>query len=231
MKLSCIIVDDDPFFSTMLNKMCEQHESIDVKEVFENPKEALEFLQKESVDLIWLDVEMPQLSGFDLLKNLVLDPYIIMTTSKEEYAFEAFQLQVADYVKKPISVVKFKETVEKALKHFQSATAGSLPPKSENIFVKVDGKYIKLNFSEILYLENIGDYVKITTDNQTHIVLATMKYLEEKLGHPFIRVHRSFIVNINKIVDIEESTLVIGKKMIPISRANKTELLKNLNMI
>lgn len=231
MKLSCIIVDDDRFFVTLLNKMCEHHGSLEVKGVFENPEEALAFLESENVDIIWLDVEMPQLSGFDLLKNIISEPYIIITTSKVEYAYEAFQHKVSDYLKKPISVVKFKETIDKALKHFQTHPTAEIQNKNENIFVKIDGKYIKLNFSEILYLENVGDYVKIFTESNSHLILATMKYLEGKLGLPFVRVHRSFIVNINKIVDIEESTLVIGKKVIPISRLNKMDLLKNLNMI
>jgi DNA-binding LytR/AlgR family response regulator len=231
MKLSCIIVDDDRFSSTLLYKMCKNHESLNVKGVFENPEDALVFLENEYVDIIWLDVEMPQLSGFDLLKNIISEPYIIITSSKVEYAFEAFEHKVSDYLKKPILVLKFKETVEKALNYFQSHAKAEIQNKNESIFVKIEGKYIKLNFTEILYLENIGDYVKIYTESKTHLVLATMKYLEGKLPLPFVRVHRSFIVNINKIVDIEESTLVIANKVIPISRLNKVALLKNLNMI
>ena len=229
MKLSCIIVDDDPFSGSLLQKLCEQHELLNVQAVFENPQEALLFLQNEQVDLVWLDVEMPQLTGFELLKNIVSVPYVIMTTSSIDYAFEAFQHQVSDFIQKPISVSRFKEAVEKVVKNFKVLNSSN--SKSDSIFVKADGKFIKLNSSEISYLENIGDYVRISTDNQTLTIHATMKYLEVKLGHPFMRVHRSFIVNINKIVDIEENNLVIGKKVIPISRANKAELLSKLNML
>ena len=229
MKLSCIIVDDDPFSSSILLKLCEQHELFNVLAVFENPEETLSFLQNEKVDLIWLDVEMPQLTGFDFIKNIVFVPYIIMTTSLTDYAFEAFQHQVSDFIQKPISVARFKEAVEKVIKNFK--VLNNPNSKSDSIFIKVDGKFIKLNYQEIGYLENIGDYVKVITDSQTLTIHATMKYLEEKLGLPFVRVHRSYIVNINKIVDIEENNLVIGKKVIPISRANKAELLGKLNML
>lgn len=229
MKLKCIIVEDELMARMALQRLCEQHDSLSLIAVFENVKDALLFLSKEPVDLIWLDVEMPGLSGFDLLKSLSSMPQVIMTTSKVEYAFEAYQYQVTDYIQKPITQPRFKIAVEKVLDLNTRKTAAS--PERSEIYVKTDGRYIRLSYNDILYVENLGDYVKIFTKKQSYVVHTTMKYLEEKLGNSFLRVHRSYIVHLDKIVDIEENTLVIEDKVIPISRANKPELMNKLNML
>ena len=212
-----------------LQRLCEQHESLDLFSVFENAEDALVFLSTEKVDVIWLDVEMPGLSGFDLLENLTSIPQVIMTTTKTEYAFDAYQYQVTDYLKKPIMLPRFKMAVDKVLE--LNARKTSVSTQRQEIYVKTEGRYIRLPYSDILYIENIGDYVKIFTQDNSYIIHTTMKYLEEKLGGQFLRVHRSFIVHLDKIVDIEENNLVIAKKVIPISRANKPELMNRLNML
>ncbi len=201
MRLRCIIVDDELMARKSLERLCEQHDSLHLIGIFENAEDALQFLSKESINLIWLDVEMPGLSGFDLLKNLTSMPQVIMTTSKVEYAFEAYQYQVTDYIQKPITMPRFKMAVEKVLELNTRKTTAS--PEREEIYVKADGRYIRLAYADILYIENIGDYVNIITQRQSYIVHTTMKYLEEKLGSNFLRVHRSFIVHLDKIVDIE----------------------------
>jgi DNA-binding LytR/AlgR family response regulator len=229
MKLKCIIVEDELMARIALQRLCEQHDSLILIGVFENATDALLFLAKEQIDLIWLDVEMPGLTGFDLLKSLSSMPQVIMTTSRVEYAFEAYQYQVTDYIQKPITQPRFKMAVEKVLELNIRKTTVS--PERHEIYVKTDGRYIRLSYDDILYVENIGDYVKIFTKKQSYIVHTTMKYLEEKLGNDFLRVHRSYIVHLDKIVDIEENTLVIENKVIPISRANKPELINRLNML
>lgn len=229
MKLRCIIVEDEVMARKSLQRLCEQHESLDLVSVFENAEDALVFLSTEKVDVIWLDVEMPGLSGFDLLENLTAIPQVIMTTTKTEYAFDAYQYQVTDYLKKPIMLPRFKMAVDKVLE--LNARKTSVSTQRQEIYVKSEGRYIRLPYSEILYIENIGDYVKIFTQDNSYIIHTTMKYLEEKLGGQFLRVHRSFIVHLDKIVDIEENNLVIAKKVIPISRANKPELMNRLNML
>jgi two-component system LytT family response regulator len=156
-------------------------------------------------------------------------PQVIMTTSKTEYAFEAYQYQVTDYIQKPIMQNRFRIAIEKVLE-LKILKTTAIPERNE-IYVKADGRYIRLAYANILYIENIGDYVKIFTETQSYIVHTTMKYLEEKLDSSFLRVHRSFIVHLDKIVDIEENTLVISNKVIPISRANKSELMNRLNML
>ena len=229
MKLKCIIVEDEIMARKSLQRLCEQHDSLHLIAAFENAEDALAFLATEEVELIWLDVEMPGLSGFGLLENLTSMPQVIMTTTKTEYAFDAYQYQVTDYLQKPITLPRFKVAVEKVLELNSRKTTVS--PERQEIYVKIEGRYIRLPYAEITFVENIGDYVKIFTTKNSYVVHTTMKYLEEKLGNQFLRVHRSFIVHLDKIVDIEENNLVISNKVIPISRANKSELMTRLNML
>lgn len=229
MKLKCIIVEDEIMARKSLQRLCEQHDSLQLIAAFENAEDALAFLATEEVELIWLDVEMPGLSGFGLLENLTSMPQVIMTTTKTEYAFDAYQYQVTDYLQKPITLPRFKVAVEKVLELNSRKTTVS--PERQEIYVKIEGRYIRLPYAEITFVENVGDYVKIFTTKNSYVVHTTMKYLEEKLGNQFLRVHRSFIVHLDKIVDIEENNLVISNKVIPISRANKSELMTRLNML
>ncbi len=230
MRLKCIIVEDELMARKSLQRLCEQHSSLDVLAVFDNALDALTFLTGQAVDLIWLDVEMPGLSGFELLEKLPLMPYVVLTSSKTEYAFNAFEYQVTDYLKKPVTLPRFKMAVEKVLE-LNARTKTDLTSERQEIYIKTEGRYIRLPFESISYVENMGDYVKIVTNTQTHVVHTTMKYLEEKLGAQFLRVHRSYIVHLDKIVDIEENTLVVTNKVVPISRANKPELMNRLNLL
>lgn len=220
---------------------CEKHPKIKLKGVYESAQQYLTFLQQESnaeemPDLLFLDVEMPELTGLELLDAMPVQPLVIITTSKKEYAYEAFEYQVTDFIKKPINYPRFSQAVEKALEASARTTAVAEDQISESIdndfFIKVDGRFIRLNVEDILYFESTGDYVTIKTLNGSHTILSTMKSLEEKLKHPnFVKVHRSYIVNKTKIVDIEENTLVIAKKVIPISRANKAAFMQKLNWL
>jgi len=230
MKLRCIIVDDEIMARKSLQKLCEQHSALELVAICENVQQALKVLEQNEIDLIWLDVEMPEMTGFDLLEKITTTTtQVILTTSKIEYAYDAFQYQVTDYLKKPITGPRFNLAVEKVLDLRQKKDS---PQQQHNeIYIKHEGRYIRLPYSDIQFVENIGDYVKIYTSKQAYIIHTTMKSLEEKLGKQFLRVHRSFIVHLDKIVDIEENNLVISNKVIPISRANKSELMNRLNML
>lgn len=230
MKLKCVIVDDELMARLSLERLCEKRDDLEIIGIFDQPTEALAFLREKQVDLLFLDVEMPGLNGLELLDQLSYMPDVILTTSKTEYAYDAFQYQVTDYLKKPIALPRFMQAVDKVLEKRLTKPA----PRSDlnEIYVKTDGRYIRVAYDQMLYVENVGDYVKIRTTSGSHIVYATMKNLEEKLNPRFFfRVHRSFIVNLSKIVDIEENNLVISYKVIPISRANKSELLERLNIL
>ncbi|GAB3805517.1 LytTR family DNA-binding domain-containing protein [Spirosoma humi] len=228
--LTCIIVEDETMARTSLQRLCKQHSALEVLGVFDNTISALDFLAEQDIDLIWLSVEMPGLSGFDLLEQLPSVPYVILTTRKIEYAFEAFQYNVTDYLKLPITLPRFNIAVEKVLE-LSTRLKQNTTEERQEIYVKVDSRYIKLTHQTILYVEAYGDYVKVVTTDKTYTVYTKMNRIEEKLGHLFIRVHRKYIVNIDKIEDIEENTLVILKQVIPIARTYRAELMNRLNLL
>ncbi len=229
MTLTCIVVDDELMARRSLQRLCEQHESLELLAVCESARQAQDILATQEVDLILLDVEMPEQTGFELLAQLAFVPQVVLITSETKYAFDAFEYQVTDYLKKPITPSRFKLAIEKVLDLHRRKNAA--PAERHEIYIKLEGRYLRLPFDDIQFIENTGDYVKIFTGKQTHLVHTTMKSLEEKLGSQFLRVHRSFIIHLGKIVDIEENNLVVGGRVIPISRANKAELMNRLNLL
>lgn len=233
MKLKSIIVEDEPMASKALERMCEKSKHVELLANYENAEKVLEHFADLDIQLIFLDIEMPGLSGLELLDKLPYLPQIIFTTSNVEYAFQAFEYDVTDFLKKPIIPGRFEKAVEKAIQIEERYNAINLESAKHELFIKTDGKYIRVPYSEILYFENVGDYVKVITEKLgTQVIYGALKSIDERLNYPrFLKVHRSFIVNLEKIVDIEDNTLVIGKKVIPISRAHKPILLKNINIL
>jgi DNA-binding LytR/AlgR family response regulator len=171
---------------------------------------------------------MPGDSGFQLLDKLIVMPRVILTTSKTDYAYDAFQYKVSDYLKKPFTYVRFQEAVGKVNESMADKIEA---PKNEDIFIKSNGKFIRLNYEDILYIESIGDYVKYCTFDKKYVTHSTLKAVEEKMnkGH-FMKVHRSYIVNLRKINNIEDNTLYIGDSIIPISKMLKTEVMGRINV-
>ncbi len=230
MELNCIIVDDDLMARKSLEHLCKNIEAIKIAGVFENAQEGLDYLSSNSVDLVFLDIEMPHMSGLEFVEKAKILPQVIFTTSKTEYAFDAFEYQATDFLKKPIAPPRFAVAVEKALEVQKQNEA--YKANSREVYVKEDGRYTRLSYDDILFFENVGDYVKIQTTSGNHIIHSTLKSIDGKLkSQEFLKVHRSYIVNLRKIKDIEENSLVIEKKMIPISRANKPVLMSKLNLL
>jgi len=229
MKISCIIVEDLQVAADFLLKFCEKSGLLEVKGHFSNVADALVFLNEQTIDLIFLDVEMPGATGFDLLDQLVYSPSVILTTSKTEYAYNAFQYNVTDYMKKPFTYQRFQEAIGKVKKaEVNTATIES----NDYIFIKADGKLIRLNNDDVLFMESMGDYVKFVTPAKKYVTLNTIKGLEEKVNKSaFLKVHRSYIVNIHKIDDIQDNTLYIKGNYIPISKAHRADVMKKLNIV
>jgi DNA-binding LytR/AlgR family response regulator len=236
MKLKVIIVDDEPMAGSFLERYCEKNGSLQVAGAFEDAVTALNYLQKNEIDILFLDVEMPNLSGFQLLDQLSYMPKVILTTSKTDYAFNAFEYGVADFLKKPVTFNRFQEAItkitepliEKKLEPVLKIPAINL----EEIFIKADGKLTRLNFQEILYIESLGDYVKYFTATKNYVTLSTLKAVEEKMSSiNFMKVHRSYIVNLQKIKDIQDNSLVIEGKVIPISKSYKSEVMSRINVV
>lgn len=231
MNLNSIIVDDEPISRNFLERYCEKIGTVNVLGSFPDSESALAFLQKNEVDILFLDVEMPGDSGFQLLDKLTVMPKVILTTSKTDYAYDAFQYNVTDYLKKPFSYVRFQESVSKAYESAGDKKEQVDEPKKEDVFIKSDGKLTRLNYDDILYIESVGDYVKYCTPDKKYITHSTLKAVEEKIsGRHFMKVHRSFIVNLRKISNIQEYTLLIGSSLIPISKLLKTEVMGRLNL-
>jgi len=228
MKLNCIIVDDEPLSRSFLENYCERSKQLTVQGSFANAEDALEFLRKTEIDLVFLDVEMPGINGFQLLDQLPYMPKVIMTTSKTDYAFTAFEYKVTDFLKKPIQYNRFMDAIRKVIEIFETTTAH---PEDNDVFIKSEGKYTRLNYDDILFIEGMGDYVKYVTSSKKYVTHSTMKAVEEKMQkHHFLKVHRSFIVNIKKIKDIQDNSLVIEGNVIPISKSNKNEVLERLRI-
>jgi DNA-binding LytR/AlgR family response regulator len=226
-----MIVDDDIMAQKLLERLCRKIESLNVVQICANGKEALDSLLIEPIDLIFLDIEMPEMTGIEFLHHAVSLPQIIFTTCKTEYAFEAFECDaVIDYLKKPITFSRFQKAVEKALEIHKKNDA--YRTNANEVYVREDGRLIRIPHEDILYFENVGDYVCVKTNTSSHIIHRTLKGIDAKLTNSqFLKVHRSFIVNLTKIKDIEDGTLVIGRKVIPISRVNKPILMGKLNLL
>jgi DNA-binding LytR/AlgR family response regulator len=239
MKLSSIIVEDIQIAADFLRKFCDKSDLVEVKGHFLNVADALEFLDRERVDLLFLDVEMPGANGFELLDSLTYSPMIILTTSKTEYAFNAFQYHVNDYLKKPFTYKRFLEAIGKLQQQVAETgsdqqTGANTPPQPDNdfLFIKAEDKLIKLKKDDILFLESMRDYVKFVTPAKSYITYSTLKNMEEKLiGQSFLKVHRSYIVNINKIDDIRGNTIYLLGNQIPIGKGHKEGLEARLNIL
>ena len=238
MKLSCIIVEDIQIAADFLRKFCEKSDMVEVRGHFLNVSDALEYLDHERVDLLFLDIEMPGASGFDLLDRLTYSPKIILTTSKTEYAFNAFQYHVDDYLKKPFTFKRFQESIQKLQQKVSAAQApvvAAAPASSgetDFLFIKAEDKLIKLKKDDILFLESMRDYVKFVTPARNYITYSTLKNMEEKLiGPNFLKVHRSYIVNITKIDDIRGNTIYLLGNQIPIGKGHRDEVATRLNIL
>lgn len=195
--------------------------------------ETLSILNSNGIDLLLLDIEMPGMTGIDLIKKLGnTKPLIIFTTAKTDYAVEAFELNVVDYLVKPITLSRLKQAVEKAQETLESNKQEVKVEEQGFVFVKDNGILKRISIDDILFLEAMGDYVKVHTSQKFHVVHATLKSIEEKLpSTKFIRVHRSYIVAINKIDFIQEGTISIGKISIPVADTHKANLNKRLNLL
>jgi len=234
--MNCVLVDDDEFARKSMRLLCDKVDYLDVIAEFPSALEAIDGLRnRKDVDVIFLDIHMPELSGFEFLKSMKDAPKIIFTTSDPSKALEAFEVDALDYLIKPVALPRFLKAVERLSPHqFQaSATVAENDSYDKEIFVNVDRRLTRINTDNICVVEAKGDYVLIKLlDNKNHIVRSTIKNIEQRLSpKTFFKVHRSFIVNLSKIVDIEDSSILINNQVVPISRSLRNQLLKRLNTI
>lgn len=224
-RIKCIVVDDEPLAVSLLGSYIEKIPFFELIFSTENPILALEYIQKNDADLIFLDIQMSELSGINFMKIVGDKLKYILTTAYSEYALEGYEHNVIDYLLKPISFDRFQKSALKAQERFPTNETSA----NSYFFVKSSGQQHKINFDEILYIESIKDYVNIKTDNQEYIVLDTLKSLENQLPENFARVHKSFILNLDKIekIDVRNVFLNSGKE-IPIGETYKSEFFQKL---
>lgn len=227
MKIRCVITDDEPYARKGLQGYISQIDFLELVTVCESAVELNAFLKKEQVDLLFLDIEMPYLSGIELLKTLAHPPRVIFTTAYEKYAMQGYELEVLDYLLKPVSFERFLRAANKAFDYFSLQEQAK--PQQEYFFIKVDSKLEKVVVADILFAEGMENYITIYTHGRKMMTHLTLKMLQERLpADKFIQPHKSYIVAVDKIDAIEGNILTLAGYQVPVSRYQKEELMEKV---
>jgi len=232
--MNCIIIDDDKLSTKILEEFVTRTETLNLFSSYSNAVDAINVLKKDNnINLIFLDIEMPEMTGIEFLKTLENPPQIIIVSSKENYALDAFEYNVTDYLLKPITYARFFKALNKAFKNFHQKYNSAV---TDELFIKKNTSLIRIKFEEILWVEALENYVVFNTFKEKFTIHFTMKAVEHKLPtDKFLRVHRSFIVNVSSINYIEDNVIYVktseGFKSIPIGKSYKDDLLNDLNLI
>jgi len=237
--MTSIIIDDEKTAREILVQLCTKIEGLDVIDVFSNAMDAIKFLNKNEIDLIFLDIHMPDFTGFDFIQTLRKHPKIILTTSDKNFAIEAFEYDcIVDYLVKPLNLERFKKAINKAemfnldIEQPEVTSSQTNQAQDKELFVNIDRRLIKIDISSIKLIQAKGDYILIKTDTKNFTVHSTLKKIVNKLPETqFLKVHRSYVINTSKIIDIEDNSVLIDKDVIPVSRSNRPELMRRLNLL
>jgi two-component system LytT family response regulator len=245
--LACIIIDDNEINRFTLERAVQRHDQLQLAASFPDAVEALSYFNAGGqVDVLLLDIEMPHISGLELVKLLPEPrPAVILVTTHATFAVDAFELRVLDYLVKPVTYARFCQAIARVMEQQQPAPPAPLPAPSPSsalptdistsgtdLFVKTNGKLLRINFEEVLYIEALSTYVVLVTDKQKHIVGGTLKSIEERLPfRHFVRVHRSYIVNLHRIESLEDNMLKLGQHEVPVSRPYQEELTQHLRAL
>ncbi|MDG4650753.1 LytR/AlgR family response regulator transcription factor [Chryseobacterium arthrosphaerae] len=222
-KIKCIIVDDEPLAISLLERYVEQIPFLELVFSTENPILALEYIQNHPSDLIFLDIQMPELTGINFMKIVGDRQKYILTTAYSEYALEGYEHHIVDYLLKPVSFERFQKSIVKARERFSFQ-----PAENTHFFVKSSGRQHRIGFHEIFYIESIKDYVNIRTETEEYIVLDTLKSMESQLPERFIRIHKSFIINLDKVKSIGARKVILADVEVPIGDSYRNKLLERL---
>jgi len=229
--LNCLVVDDDSLSRNVLEDLISDTASLNLAASCQDPIQAFNFLKKHQVDLLFLDIEMPKMDGMEMLRNLNPLPQVVLVTSHTEYAVESYEYDVTDFIKKPITPARFLKAIDKVYKRL-STEETKITTKGDTIFIKSDSRLVQINTNKIFWIEALGNYMRVITENGKYTILSTMKDVASKLpSDEFVRVHRSFIVRVDKIKSIEDNYIIIDEKQINIGKAYKDGLNKFLNLL
>ena len=243
--MKCIIIDDEIMARAIISELITSRTEHVVEAEFDSAIEAIKFLNKNKVDLIFLDIHMPDFNGFDFIDSLKHNVKIVLITSDKEFAITAFEYDnVVDYLVKPISEERFDKAIKKINSiNIDNINATNLITKSNNkekisedfessFYINIGKRLIKIDTNSILYFQAKGDYVTIKTESNNYVMHNTLKKIENKLpAGMFFKSHRSYLINTKKIIDIEENTVLIGKDVVPVSRRNRPQLMKSLKLL
>ncbi|HCQ12169.1 LytTR family DNA-binding domain-containing protein [Flavobacterium sp.] len=237
--MNCIIIDDEEIARVIIAQMISNHKELNLVQEFSNAMQAIKYLNQNEVDLIFLDIHMPDFTGFDFIQTIKNPPKVVLITSDRNFAIEAFEYEcIVDYLVKPITEERFQKAIVKAnAAQISSATSSKevKPSEEDNtkeFYVNIDRRLIKIEFDSVTVVEAKGDYIHIKTDSKNYVVHSTLKKIEDKLPKDlFLKVHRSFIINTKKIIDIEDNSVLIAKDVVPVSRSSRPELMKRLNLL
>ena len=234
--MNCIIIDDEKAARAILAQLCSKIPAMEVLGEFDGAMEAIKFLNNNIIDIVFLDIHMPGFSGVDFLQTFTNNFKIVMTTSDTNFAIKAYEYEaIVDYLVKPITFKRFEKSIRKIEKSLVSAVAqtnNDTEVTTDTIYINIDRRLIKLKFDQILFIEADGDYILVAAIGKVHRVHTTLKKIKEKLVDTiFLQIHRSFVINITKIIDIQDNSVLIDKKVIPISRSSRPNLMKRLNLV
>ncbi|MEO9804191.1 MAG: LytTR family DNA-binding domain-containing protein [Reichenbachiella sp.] len=225
-KLLTVVVDDDKLQLEIISDFVKKTNFLELEGAFHEPLIALEHIVNTSPDLLFLDVEMPELSGLELIRSLKNPPQTIMVTGNKDYAAEAFELDVLDYLVKPVNdYSRFLKAATKASENFKPHRPDTI---GESIYVKEDALLVSVKVKDIMYFEAFGDYVKIGTTDKVYVVHSTLTKIENRLSEEFLRVHRSFVVRLDQIKNIDQFNLMVGEKIIPVSQSMRPKLMSRI---
>lgn len=230
--MNCIIVDDEEMSRNAMKHLIEQVNFLNLVKICEGSLDAVKILEKEKIDVVFLDIEMPDMTGMELIKFLKTRPLIILTTSHKEYALDAFDCNVVDYLVKPVSLTRFLQSADKAKELFENSKTQLESVNKDYFFVKNNSVMNKLFIKDILWIEAMGDYVTVNATNKKFTLHTTLKAIEEKIpANKFVRVHRSFIVAVDNISAVEDTIICINNKLIPVGALYKEAFMKRLNLL
>lgn len=235
--MNCIIVDDDNFSVRIIEEFVNQTEGLELLGTFTNAIEAVNWLnngEKEPVHLIFLDIEMPEMSGIEFLRALNVIPQVIIYSSQEKYALESYEYDVTDYLLKPVTYARFIKSFTRARERFERKE--NPVKQSTEIFIKNNSSLVRVKYDDILWIEALENYVVVNTFKEKYTIHFTMKSISDKMpSERFMRIHRSYIVNFSKISAIEDNSVIIrtesGNRVIPIGKSYKDKLLNDINLI
>lgn len=227
--MNCVVIDDDRITRELLCAYVNKTDGMTLYRVCQDAKEGIEVLLHEPVDLVFLDVEMPEMNGFEVLRNVPHKPAVIIITGSQGYAMDAFEVDAVDFLLKPVPYTRFLKAVQK-VKALREKDGPKL--KNGHVYMKVNSEIVSISREEILFVKSVGDYLQVVTPLKKYVTLGTLKNIEEKLSRKeFMKIHRSFLVRLDKIEKIRENGVQIAGNDIPLARSFKKELFSRLDMV